>query len=72
VPVVVKFVPTVDAVAPPKIRAQLSELRNGGLWLAYATSGLLIGAVFAIFSYFSPILTDRAGFDQSLPWDSPG
>ncbi|WP_020110518.1 MFS transporter [Rhodococcus sp. 114MFTsu3.1] len=62
----VKFVPTVDAGAPPKIRAQLSELRNGGLWLAYATSGLLIGAVFAIFSYFSPILTDRAGFDQSL------
>ncbi|MDJ0395836.1 MFS transporter [Rhodococcus sp. G-MC3] len=59
------LVPAVDAGPRPKILAQLSELRNGSLWLAYATSGLLIGGVFSIFSYFSPILTDRAGFDQS-------
>ena len=58
------LVPAVDAGPRPRIVAQLSELRNGSLWLAYATSGLLIGAVFSLFSYFSPILTDRAGFDQ--------
>ncbi|KZF12692.1 MAG: MFS transporter [Rhodococcus sp. (in: high G+C Gram-positive bacteria)] len=61
----VALVPAVDAGPRPKILAQLSESRNGSLWLAYATSGLLIGAVFSIFSYFSPILTERAGFDQS-------
>ncbi|WP_420041578.1 MFS transporter [Gordonia sp. MP11Mi] len=60
------LVPVLDQGPQPKIFAQLSELKNGGLWLAYATSGLLIGAVFSIFSYFSPILTERAGFTQSF------
>ncbi|WP_226358264.1 MFS transporter [Pseudonocardia sp. ICBG601] len=59
------LVPALEQGEQPKIVSQLSELRNGGLWPAYATSGLLIGAVFSIFSYFSPILTERAGFTQS-------
>ncbi|WP_338889438.1 MFS transporter [Rhodococcus sovatensis] len=61
----VALIPAVGTSPRPKVLAQLSELRNGSLWLAYATSGLLIGAVFSIFSYFSPVLTERAGFDQS-------
>ncbi|MDJ0363201.1 MFS transporter [Rhodococcus sp. H29-C3] len=61
----IAFVPAIEVGARPNVLAQLSELKNARLWLAYATSGLLIGAVFSIFSYFSPILTDRAGFEQS-------
>lgn len=61
----IMLVPALEQGERPRILSQLSELRNGGLWLAYATSGLLIGAVFSIFSYFSPILTERAGFTQS-------
>nr|WP_084338538.1 MFS transporter [Actinomadura oligospora] len=32
------------------------------LWLALSTSTLIIGATFAAFSYFNPILTEVAGF----------
>lgn len=60
------YVPRTKREAPLKIASHLRELRNGRLWLAYATSGLLIGSVFALFSYFSPILTSRAQFPQSL------
>ncbi|MFQ6572093.1 MFS transporter [Pseudomonas sp. UM16] len=51
------------------LRAQLREFRNGHLWAAYATSALIIGATFAAFSYFTPILTQVAGFSTaSIPW----
>ncbi|MFB9906891.1 MFS transporter [Allokutzneria oryzae] len=54
--------------APPEsvsLRAELAALRNGRLWAAYTTSGLLIGAVFAAFSYFSPIFTEVSGFSPA-------
>lgn len=43
----------------------LAALKNGRLWAAYATSGLIIGATFAAFSYFSPIFTEVAGLSAS-------
>ncbi|OZD01738.1 MFS transporter [Rhodococcus sp. 06-235-1A] len=58
-------VPGLDPGPPTRLRSELATLKNRSLWLAYSTSGLLIGSVFSIFSYFSPILTQRAGFDQS-------
>ncbi|UUZ91047.1 MFS transporter [Paenibacillus sp. P25] len=48
-----------------RLRDELAAFRAGGLWAAYATSMLIIGATFAAFSYFSPILTDLAGFTTS-------
>lgn len=46
------------------LRSNLSALINGRLWAAYLTSGLIIGATFAAFSYFSPIFTDVAGVPE--------
>ncbi|MFT4266699.1 MAG: MFS transporter [Xenophilus sp.] len=49
--------------------AELPEFSNRHLWAAYATSGLIIGATFAGFSYFAPILTQITGFSASaIPW----
>lgn len=60
---------TIVAIAVPSSRdgeavdlaSGLAALRNRRLWAAYATSGLIIGATFAAFSYFSPIFTQVAG-----------
>ena len=49
--------------------AELAEFKNRHLWAAYTTSGLIIGATFAAFSYFAPILIEVAGFaPSSIPW----
>lgn len=48
---------------------ELGEFRNRHLWAAYASSGLIIGAIFAAFSYFAAILTEVTGFPaSSIPW----
>lgn len=44
------------------VRAELAALRNRQLWVAYLTNALVIGSVFAAFSYFSPIFTQVTGF----------
>ncbi|SUA91824.1 MFS transport protein AraJ [Pandoraea pulmonicola] len=43
------------------LAAEIRSLRNRPLWAAFATSGLIIGATFAAFSYFSPIFLNVAG-----------
>ena len=49
--------------------AELAQFKNRHLWAAYATSGLIIGATFAAFSYFAPILIEVTGFaPSSIPW----
>jgi predicted MFS family arabinose efflux permease len=40
--------------------AELAALTSGRLWAAYATSGLIIGATFAAFSYAAPLFSDVA------------
>ncbi len=47
------------------LRSSFAELRNGQLWAAYLTSGLIIDATLAAFSYFSPIFTDVVGLSAS-------
>ncbi len=48
---------------------ELVEFKNRHLWAAFASSGLIIGAIFAAFSYFIPILTEITGFPpSSIPW----
>ncbi|WP_425449930.1 MFS transporter [Virgifigura deserti] len=47
---------------------ELAALKSGKLWAAYATSGLIIAATFAAFSYFSPIFTEVSGFSpEAVP-----
>ncbi|MFD1881173.1 MFS transporter [Paracoccus pacificus] len=43
------------------LRSSFAALGNGRLWAAYLTSGLIIGATFAAFSYFAAIFTQVAG-----------
>lgn len=48
---------------------ELAEFKNPHLWAAYTTSALIIGATFAAFAYFAPILTEVAGFTPAaIPW----
>ncbi len=55
-----------DTAAPGEgsLRAELDSFRNARLWAAFATSMLTIGATFAAFSYFVPILTGVSGFGE--------
>lgn len=45
----------------PALREQWADLKNPALWAAYVTSGLIIGATFAAFSYCTPILIREVG-----------
>ncbi|MFH8369418.1 MFS transporter [Streptomyces sp. NPDC018031] len=56
------------AEAGRDFRAELAAFRNPRLWLALSTSTFVIGATFAAFSYFNPILTEVTGFaDGTVP-----
>ena len=62
-------VPASDEQSHVGLGAEFRSLRNGGLWAAYATSALIIGATFAAFSYFSPIFIEVTGFSaKAIPW----
>lgn len=45
---------------------ELRVFQQPGLWFIMATSTLIIGATFAAFSYFAPILTQVTGFPEAL------
>ncbi|MFT2019176.1 MFS transporter [Streptomyces sp. 796.1] len=50
------------------LRSEAGALWSPRLWLVLSTSMLIIGATFAAFSYFNPILTEVTGFaDGSVP-----
>lgn len=62
-------VPLSKSSAPIGLSKELAEFKNGHLWSAYATSAFIIGATFAAFSYFTPILTEVTGFSiTTIPW----
>ena len=48
------------------VRAELSGLRSGRLWLALAACATTTGGVLAAYSYISPLLTDQAGIPTGL------
>lgn len=58
-------VPAVPSQGASSLRAEASALANARLWGAFATSLLIIGATFAAFTYFIPILKQVAGLDDS-------
>ncbi|MBA1188003.1 MFS transporter [Pseudomonas entomophila] len=53
--------PRDDAHGDAGLRRQLATVKNRGLWAAYLTSGLIIGATFAAFSYCTPIFIEDVG-----------
>ncbi|MEU6106233.1 MFS transporter [Streptomyces flaveolus] len=54
------------AQASPSMRDELTVLRRPQFLLALASSTLIIGATFSVFSFLTPILTEITGFSESL------
>ena len=53
----------------PRLRRELRIYADKDVWLAVATVALSAAAVFALFSYLAPLLTDTAGLDERwVPW----
>ncbi len=60
---VMKIMPPLPALASQtSLRAELAAFKNGKLWGIYATRRFLIGATFAGFTYFVPLLINISGF----------
>ncbi|MFF0445179.1 MFS transporter [Streptomyces sp. NPDC004609] len=60
-------VPSLDhADDSEDFRQELSAFREPRLWLVLSTSMFIIGATFAAFSYFTPVLTEVTGFTRSV------
>ncbi|WNW10017.1 MFS transporter [Pseudomonas sp. DTU_2021_1001937_2_SI_NGA_ILE_001] len=55
--------PASKAGDQPPLAQQWRSLGNPSLWAAYLTSGLIIGATFAAFSYCTPILIEEVGIE---------
>ncbi|MGX4586993.1 MFS transporter [Paenibacillus chitinolyticus] len=58
------LVPPLSKPEATSLHREMKSFRNRGLWAAYLTSFLIIGATFAAFSYFSPVFTDLTGFSS--------
>ncbi len=48
------------------IRAEVSALRSGHLWLALAACAATTGGVLSAYSFISPLLSDRTGLAAGL------
>ncbi|WP_217237099.1 MFS transporter [Streptomyces sp. AC555_RSS877] len=61
-----RLIPHDDAHAPRAgVRGELAALRSLPVWLALGTTVAGFGALFAAYSYVTPMLTDAAGFADS-------
>jgi DHA1 family inner membrane transport protein len=58
---VLRVVPRAPADRDATLRRELTALRRPQVWMAIATGAIGGGGLFAIYSYISPILTDRSG-----------
>jgi DHA1 family inner membrane transport protein len=59
------LVPRLPAAQSAGLRHELSAFRSGQVWLALSTTVFGFAAVFAVYSYITPLLTDVAGFGDS-------
>lgn len=67
--IVCVLVPKSNHQQAVSLDAELAEFKNPHLWAAFTTSALIIGATFAAFAYFAPILTEVTGFTvAAIPW----
>ena len=63
---VLRVVPHAPADRAATFKRELTALRRPQVWLAIATGAIGGGGMFAVYSYISPILTDRAGIGLGL------
>lgn len=56
------WIPTLSRQMLVSLKGELNTLVNPKLWAAFFTSFLIIGATFAAFSYFTPILKNITGY----------
>jgi DHA1 family inner membrane transport protein len=63
---VLRVLPRTPADHAATFRRELTALRRPQVWLAVATGAIGGGGMFAVYSYISPILTDRAGLKLGL------
>jgi predicted MFS family arabinose efflux permease len=66
VPLIARQVPDDDGGKPAALRSELAALRSGRLWLVLAACATTTGGVLSVYSYISPLLTDRAGIAVGL------
>ncbi|MGX5358109.1 MFS transporter [Kocuria sp. KH4] len=67
IPVIARHVPHQGAgTGAVSLRAELSSLRSGRLWLVLAACAATTGGVLAAYSYIVPLLTDRTGVPAPL------
>lgn len=59
------LIPQQPARREGSVKQEIAALGSGELWAALMTGGLVVGAVFAVFTYLSPILTQVSGFSQA-------
>jgi DHA1 family inner membrane transport protein len=58
---VLRAIPDAPADRSATFKRELTALRRPQVWLAVATGAVGGGGMFAVYSYISPILTDRSG-----------
>ena len=58
--VVLKMVPADKSAEAVSLRSEVSGLRSGRLWIAYAACGGIMGAVLGAYTFIAPLLTDVA------------
>ncbi|WP_431961126.1 MFS transporter [Actinacidiphila sp. bgisy160] len=59
------LVPRIPLAPGGGLRRELSAFRSGHVWLALGTTIFGFAAVFAVYSYITPLLTEVAGFGAS-------
>ena len=62
----VRLLPAVSSSGQIKMEEEIKAFKNKAYWKACATSCLILGASFAAFSYFVPVLVDITGFSMQV------
>ena len=63
---VLRAVPSLAADPHATVKRELGALRRPQVWFALGIGAIGGGGLFAVYTYISPILTDRAGVSSSL------
>ncbi len=66
VPLIARHVQRDDEQQPVPLRSELGAMRSGRLWLVLAACATTTGGVLSVYSFISPLLTDRAGIAVGL------
>ncbi|RUR01278.1 MFS transporter [Labedella endophytica] len=62
-------VPRVDGSPEQTMRRELTVFRNGRVWFALITGCIVLGGLFAVYTYLAPITTELAGLPEgAVPW----